>query len=92
MIEGALILLAGILIGGVGVRVLDRFPRTPSQKAIKPRCSCNHAPSFHDPKTGRCHYAWTERLNYHDTELTCTCRRYDGPEPLPEFYAPEILP
>ena len=55
-------------------------------------CSCKHAPSFHDPETGRCHYKWKAAVNYLDVWQTCACRRYDAPEPLPEYYAPELNP
>jgi hypothetical protein len=33
-----------------------------------------------------------EEVNLIERLVPCDCRRYDGPEPLPDFYAPEIKP
>ncbi len=92
MLEGALIALAGVLIG----RFLPgrrRHPKPP--KPAKPICGCTHGIHTHDPGTGRCnaqvktyrHNGITEVL---DGYADCACVRYSGPEPLPEFFAPEI--
>ena len=77
MLEGALILLAGIVIGRV-------LPGRRRKKAATggPVCGCGHHHSYHDPETGRCN-----ATRFGDP---CKCLSYTGPEPLPEFYAPEI--
>lgn len=63
---------------------------------VKPLCLCKHYLSYHDAK-GVCRKEWTESRftsikGDHDVRVTCTCQKYVGPEPLPEFYAPEISP
>ena len=94
MIEGAAILLAGMALGHwLSRRILDLRLRGLNKLPPKPACSCGHAVSFHDPETKRCHGKVHEKdyagfWNW----VQCTCRRYDGPEPLPEFYAPELNP
>ena len=93
MIEGAAILLAGMVLGHwLSRRILSLRLRGLGRLPPKPVCSCKHAPSFHDPETGRCHYKWKAAVNYLDVWQTCACRRYDGPTPLPEYYAPELNP
>ena len=91
LIIGALILLAGILIG----RFLPGLAR--SRRAIeevKPLCGCGHGPSFHEEK-GRCHAQnqvtrWDGGRWAGIVSTPCSCQKYTGPEPLPAFYAPEI--
>ncbi len=82
MLAGALIFAAGALAG----RFLPARRRGP--KPAEPFCGCEHHISYHDPKTAECHgdgnYIGNGRYS------RCTCRRYSGPQPLPEFYAPEI--
>jgi hypothetical protein len=95
MLEGALILLAGILAGRLlpGRRKGPRLPESP-----KPVCGCGHHYAMHDPKTGECNVAvkgapvkWDRWDNPIKWEMTgCACLRYTGPEPLPSYYAPEI--
>lgn len=93
MIEGALILLAGILAG----RFLPTRHTKPKVRQTAPVCGCEHGRHDHDPATGACNaqiktYKYdpvTEREVLHRYS-PCTCRQYTGPEPLPEYYAPEI--
>jgi hypothetical protein len=81
LLEGAGILLSGMLAGRFWpARRRGRKPPKP----VTPTCGCNHNVSYHDPKTGRCH-----KISSYDGSQ-CPCRRYTGPEPLPEYYAPEI--
>jgi hypothetical protein len=84
VIDGAIIAAVALLTGFVLGRVPGR--RGPSER-IEPVCGCDHHHSFHDPKTGACHARVS--IGIWDYEQ-CTCRRYSGPEPLPDFYAPEI--
>lgn len=95
MIEGALILLVGIGIGRI-IRFRAR-PKAYKPKVIKPICGCQHHFALHDPKTGECHGgfdAYGEAVNYqsktHIDGTPCACKVYAGPQPLPEYYAPEI--
>jgi hypothetical protein len=86
MLEGALIFLAGILIGAA-LRSLPARRKGPQEP--KPVCGCGHHYSFHDPgkgmMCGHMHYDHGVGSN-----MMCTCKRYSGPEPLPSLYAPEI--
>ena len=95
MLEGALILLAGILIG----RVLPgRRKGARPQKPPQPVCGCSHHHSFHDPKGGECRASVRGQPTHQDQwgnadgweRLPCACAVYSGPVPLPEVYAPEI--
>ena len=91
LIIGAVILLAGILIG----RFLPGLGRQRrSAQEVQPVCGCGHAPSFHGAD-GRCHAAnqvaqWDQGRWTGNESVPCTCQKYTGPEPLPAFYAPEI--
>lgn len=94
MLEGALILLAGILIGRFAP-ARRKGPKPPKQ--IAPVCGCEHGFHDHDPDTGACNglmktyrYDPDSQCEVLDAYEPCTCRRYTGPEPLPQYYAPEI--
>jgi hypothetical protein len=95
MIEGALILLAGILTG----RFLPgRRGKLKLTKPPKPVCGCSHHHSFHDRESSRCHATVNgvpiHRDRFGDADAweqaQCPCRAYSGPEPMPSYYAPEI--
>lgn len=93
MITGALILLAGILLG-IG---LGRLPaRRKSPKPVLAVCGCTHHHSMHDPETGKCNAAvavtaYNEYGGAAGKEYaSCACLRYSGPEPLPAYIATEI--
>ena len=90
LLTGAGVFLAGMVTG----RAWPSRRRKP--KPVKPVCGCDHHHSFHDPATGQCGYgtrhldAYDERDNPVYSFTRCPCRKYSGPEPLPELYAPEI--
>ena len=89
LIIGPAIFAAGMLTGRFWP-ARRKGPKPP--KPVQPICGCEHDLSFHDPETGECHAlmrvpSTMSRDSYH---TDCTCRRYNGPEPLPEYYAPEI--
>jgi hypothetical protein len=92
VIEGALILLAGLVIGRFmpGRR---RRPKPP--KPVKPICGCTHGIQTHHPETGRCN-ARVQTYRHDGVKevlagyAACACVRYSGPQPYPEFFAPEI--
>jgi hypothetical protein len=94
MLEGALILLAGILIG-MGARSLPgrRAGPKPPPAAV---CGCGHHFSYHDPKTRACGYGsrpvvrLTSAVTEYGDVMRCPCLSYSGPEPLVTYYAPEI--
>lgn len=95
MITGALILLAGILIGAIA-RSLPARRKSP--KPVTAVCGCRHHHAMHDSETGHCHAQVDEPARYDAygnatayTKVQCSCRRYSGPEPLPSYYAPEII-
>ena len=92
MIEGAAILLTGMGIGRVWPERRRR-----KVKDVKPICGCKHHASYHDPLTGACTSNDPSVLTGYDQRdnpvyeiRQCGCRKYTGPEPLPEYYAPEI--
>jgi hypothetical protein len=54
-------------------------------------CSCNHPRGQHVDGKGACKAEnpfWTP--DNWNVFRPCACQLYDGPEPLPQFYAPEI--
>jgi len=90
LIEGALILLAGILLG----RFLPGRRRGP--EPAEAVCGCRHHYAVHDPQAGRC--GATAEISLYNTrgerlgwqQVPCPCARYTGPEPLPEYVAAGI--
>ena len=83
MIEGLLIGAAVYAVGVLTGRFLPSRRRTPKPKRSGPICGCGHHLSYHDDYQG-CH---------HPVGIIrdpCPCRKYSGPDPLPEYYAPEI--
>lgn len=90
---GALLLGAGMLIG----RLLPRDRRNgDALPPPPPICGCGHDRAFHDQDKGRCHAV--ERTEKKDMfghtrgwlEAPCTCRRYNGPEPITTYYATQL--
>ena len=85
-LEFAAVALIGVLIG----RFLPNRRKGP--KPVQPVCGCEHHHSFHDGQTGRCGHVERVYLGsgVYGHGDACSCKRYSGPEPVPEFYAPEI--
>lgn len=82
LVEGALIALAGVLIG----RFLPGRRRAPRLKPPpRPVCGCGHHRSFHRDG-GPC----SDKGYGGNGVYGCDCKQYVGPEPLPEFFAQEI--
>ena len=90
LLTGAAVFAAGMVTG----RVWPARRRKP--KPVQPVCGCDHHYSFHDPQTGACGYGlrhldgYDRRDNPIYSHTQCPCLKYSGPEPLPEYYAPEI--
>ena len=60
-------------------------PRSKRSKSGQAVCrSCKHGVGYHKDRTGHCHKPVGIMRD------PCDCRHYDGPTPLPEYYAPEI--
>jgi hypothetical protein len=81
LLEGAVIAVGAFLAGQWLPR--PRLRRG-APKPPKPVCGCTHHHSFHAPATGECH------APVHGKVMPCACKQYSGPQPLPEYYAPEI--
>jgi hypothetical protein len=94
-IEVGVAVIVGVLLG----RFLPNRRKGPKpRKQPEPICGCDHHHSYHDPKTGECHglvQGDPVRYNEYDRpmaweQVQCSCKQYSGPQPLPEFYAPEV--
>lgn len=94
--EGILLLLAviaGYVLGRMGRHVEPAPPKPP--EAV---CGCTHHYSMHDPETGGCQVSTRGQVMRKNRDsmpvewewLNCPCLRYCGPEPLPQYVAPEI--
>jgi len=96
MIEGALILLVGVVVG----RMLPNRQKTQLTQPEEPYCGCDHHLAMHDSKTGVCHEQvetghtkpvmspGRTYVLYRET-LTeqCNCRQYVGPIPADQVLA-----
>jgi hypothetical protein len=93
VLEGALILAVGILIGIV-VRSLPARRR--GTKPVEAVCGCGHHLSYHDPKTRACGYASspvvksTATITEYGKAMQCPCLAYTGPLPLHTYIPTEI--
>lgn len=92
LVVGAAIFAAGQVTG----RYLRMRAKPPKPIERGPTCGCGHHKSLHDAN-GKCHGGFTEvghkpvaSVKY--SHLACRCKQYVGPEPLPEYYAPELSP
>lgn len=84
MIEGAVILLAGAIAGWIA-RGVRRHPTTAASTAAT--CACEHVRSMHVEGKGACQ----EKVYLSGSGWNrCRCQLYQGPEPLPAYYAPEV--
>jgi hypothetical protein len=91
VIEGAAILLAGLIIGWLG-RGRAHKNDTDTLATRPGTCSCGHAKGVHLDGKGKCQANDTVTANKNRRGWACPCQMYDGPEPLPAYYAPEIQP
>ena len=57
----------------------------------QPVCGCKHHLSYHDKKTGQCNnYQPDVHVTGTGALVQCKCRQYVGPEPLVQYFSPEI--
>ena len=93
LLEGALILLAGILLGWI-LRSLPARRKGP--EPVEAVCGCKHHHSMHHPQTGKCNAAVPvdkydgRGIRIGKDYLSCACVHYSGPLPYPEYYANDI--
>jgi hypothetical protein len=53
-------------------------------------CGCGHMRSMHAPKRNATPGACNVRTYRAGTGYDCPCLQYEGPEPLPTYFAPEL--
>jgi hypothetical protein len=96
MIEGALVLLLGLVLGFLAGR-RQRRPKSVAPEITQPICGCEHHLSQHDSK-GRCH-AQVRQAKYWNLQgrpadfryVNCTCQQYVGPQVMMDLIAPPEL-
>jgi hypothetical protein len=102
MIMNAITLLvgAGIFLLGLGTGTLTTILfRNPSASTPQAICSCSHGLGQHNEAHGKCH-GQILRKNMRnprgawigDQWVDCTCRHYDGPQPIEQYLATPTLP
>lgn len=77
---GTLIAGGGLVAAGAVLQRIIPAPRRHKKQLGQPICGCKHHRSFHANGTDACSYTSTWKD-------PCTCKKYVGPEPLPELYA-----
>jgi hypothetical protein len=91
---------AGIFLLGLGTGAFTMtFRRTSAPSTSQAICSCAHGLGQHDEKRGNC-YGQVLRRSMRDKEgnwlgdqwVPCTCRHYDGPQPIEQYLAMPTLP
>jgi hypothetical protein len=85
VIEGAAILLLGMLIGWIVRSLAMRRKAQPQIADPVAICGCTHHYSFHDGEG--CHHEFVRWVNGVPTPRGCSCKKYVGPEPLPTMTA-----
>ena len=88
MIWSLVLLNIVLTLGYIPVILVLPRRRHHSPKLI---CGCTHHLAFHDRKTGRCN---NYQPGVHEAKtgacIQCKCQQYTGPQPLPEYYPPEL--
>ncbi len=86
---------AGLLTAGMALGWWLSARHRPSPVPQGPVCGCGHSLSSHRPDTRyrECGAAMIRAVdNFEVGRVECPCFQYIGPEPLPEYYAPEVSP
>ncbi len=87
LVVGAALVGVGWACGRLGGR------RAQAERKPGALCGCGHDLAMHDRESGTCHAETFRKNGYGMREwATCTCRRYTGPTPLDEVFAPPIMP
>ncbi|MFB7722789.1 MULTISPECIES: hypothetical protein [unclassified Nocardia] len=93
MIDPISLLIGAGLVGGGWA--LGRFGSRPAKKpaVATALCGCGHDLAVHDRESGQCHGETFRNTGVGiKAWVPCNCRRYTGPTPLEEFFAPPVLP
>lgn len=92
MIEGALILLAGTVLGWLSHAGVGRLRRPRQLRSV---CDCTHPWGAHDEK-GTCGAEVERQMRdeygnkAHTVWVPCPCRRYSGPIPIEAYGFPQL--
>ncbi|GAA2321431.1 hypothetical protein GCM10010149_88090 [Nonomuraea roseoviolacea subsp. roseoviolacea] len=95
MLTGGVIALTSATLGFALARLSPE--RRSESKQGKPICGCDHERAFHNLKTGECREQvqvvtktdeWGDPIKWVFEQ--CKCQHYTGPEPITQYYAPEI--
>ena len=90
-----------MLIGAVSGYVLGTLRRVIPSRDTTPKavCSCTHGLGTHDEVHGKCHGQVLRRnmrskngVYIGDQWVDCSCRHYDGPQPIERYLATPTLP
>lgn len=84
---GAGILAVGFFTGRLTRRKAPAMPKTAT-------CECGCSLALHDPQDGTCHGEIKRGSSFEGDVhyVPCTCRRYVGPKPIEDLFAPQYLP
>ncbi|MBF6175727.1 hypothetical protein [Nocardia blacklockiae] len=87
LVVGAGLVGVGWACGRLGRR------RTGAVRRQLATCGCGHDLAMHDRESGSCHAETFRKTGYGMRAWSaCTCRRYTGPTPLEDVFAPPLLP
>ena len=89
MIDYAVTFL-GALAGGVIVNLWGLWRGRRQVKGKTATCGCKHPRSMHVDGKGACQGTVKVVRDLMALDVACRCQIYDGPEPLPSYYAGEI--
>lgn len=99
MAAGAVLFMVGMLLGALLVFVAySEGEKRQARRAAatpKPVCTCTHARGMHKDGKGLCNvttYLSLTAVSLNSKGLNCPCVMYDGPIPMDEIYAREVLP
>jgi hypothetical protein len=84
-------LVTGAALVGVGWAAGRRRKRATSGETVVARCGCGHDIAMHDPQSQQCHAEIKRRVYGMTHWARCGCRRYTGPQPITDFFAPPLL-
>lgn len=83
-----------VLLQDIGARREARKRAEAAAAQPKPVCTCTHGRSMHEEGKGTCRVAEVRTHELTGREISrfvCPCQIYDGPVPLPSYYAQDII-